>query len=252
MNDLAIQRGYGVFDFFRTINSQFVFLNDHLDRFFYSAERMRLPFGKTREELKEILSELSEQNKLSRSGIRVTLTGGYSSDGYSVATPNLIITQKKLQVSDDDSPGIKLVTYEHQRQLPDVKTIDYLMAIWLKPFITQHGADDVLYHANGVMTECPRSNIFIVTLDDRVVTPGNNILKGINRKHILSVAAKQYEVEERNISIEEIMNAKEAFITSTTKQVLPVIAINGKKIANGVPGDITLLLKKQLQELVHS
>lgn len=253
MNDLAIQRGYGVFDFFRTVNSKFIFLDDHLDRLFYSAERMRLPVGKTKEELRGILSELAKQNKLPDSGIKVTLTGGYSADGYSIADPNLIIIQRQLTINDNTaSPGIKLVTYEHQRQLPDIKTIDYLMAIWLKPYITGHGADDVLYYKNGIITECPRSNIFIVTKDERIITPAANILKGVNRKYILQLASKSYAVEERDISIEEAVNAKEVFITSTTKQVLPVIEIDQKKIGTGVPGNIALLLKKQLQELTYS
>lgn len=253
MNDLAIQRGYAVFDFFRTINGKFIFLNDHLDRFFYSAERMHLPISYTKQELKEVLSELAERNKLPDSGIRVTLTGGYSTDGYSVASPNLVITQKGLPISDKDTPvGIKLVSYGHQRQLPEVKTIDYLMAIWLKPYIIQHGADDVLYHASGIITECPRSNIFMVTKDGTIATPATNILKGVNRKQLLELAPKFYKVEERNISIEELLNAKEVFITSTTKQVLPVIEINGMKIANGLPGNITLSLKKELQKLVYS
>ena len=252
MNDLAVQRGYGVFDFFRTINSKFVFIDDHLDRLFYSAQRMTLPLRKTKEELKGILSELSQQNNLPDSGIRVTLTGGYSADGYSLAAPNLIITQKKLPVSDAPLPGIKLITYEHQRQLPDVKTIDYLVAIWLKPYIVQHGADDVLYHSNGIITECPRSNIFIVTEDEKIATPAINILNGVNRKHILKLASKRYTVEERNISIEDVLSAKEVFITSTTKQVLPIVEVNGNKIADGIPGNITFLLRKELQQLVYS
>ena len=214
---------------------------------------MRLPIGKSKEEIKGVLSELAAQNNIPDSGIRITLTGGYSADGYSLTTPNLIITQKRLEINANNGPtGIKLVTYEHQRQLPEVKTIDYLMAIWLKPYILDHGADDVLYHHNGIITECPRSNFFIVTKDDKIVTPANNILKGVNRKHILQLASKNYETEERDILIEEVMSAKEAFIISTTKGVLPVVEMNSKKIANGVPGKTTLLLGEKLQYLVQS
>ncbi|MES1220674.1 MAG: aminotransferase class IV, partial [Bacteroidota bacterium] len=93
VNDLAIQRGYGIFDFFRTINGRFIFIDDHLDRFFHSASKMRLPVNKTKDEFKALIAELAEKNKMPDSGIRVTLTGGYSADGYTVANPNLIITQ---------------------------------------------------------------------------------------------------------------------------------------------------------------
>jgi branched-chain amino acid aminotransferase len=133
--DLSIQRGYGLFDFFKTINHKPVFCDDHLNRFFRSAERLRLHVGKTREELKAIVAGLQQRNDLADSGIRLTLTGGYSSDGYSLATPNLIITQQPLMIDlkAECPPPIRIITYAHQRQLPDIKTIDYLMAIWLQP-----------------------------------------------------------------------------------------------------------------------
>ncbi|MGC4034451.1 MAG: aminotransferase class IV [Chitinophagaceae bacterium] len=253
VNDLSIQRGYGIFDFFKTIDGKFIFLDDHLDRFYYSAERMRLPVGKTRQELVDILTELSIKNNLPDSGIKVTLTGGYSDDGYTLGSPNLIITQKNLTLNKSNTlPGLKLITWEHQRQMPDVKTIDYLMAIWLRPHILQQNADDVLYHTNGIVTECPRTNFFIVTKDNHVVTPAKKILKGITRKYVLQLAAEFYQVEERDISIEEVMNAKEAFIASTTKGITPISEVNANKIGNGNTGEITKTLQKHLQELVYS
>lgn len=251
VNDLAIQRGYGIFDFFRTINGKFIFMDDHLDRFFYSASKMRLQVGKTKDELKALLAELADKNNMPNSGIRVTLTGGYSADGYAVSNPNLVITQKPLLIIEEDiQAGISLVSYEHQRQLPDVKTIDYIMAIWLKPYVLQHNADDVLYHKSRIITECPRSNFFIVTKDERVVTPANNILKGINRNKILRIAREKFTTEEKDISLDDAMTAKEAFITSTTKQVLPVLKIDGQVIGSGKPGETTLWLRKQMQQLV--
>jgi len=212
---------------------------------------MHLPVGKSREELKNVLHGLSVKNNIPDSGIKITLTGGYSEDGYSLKKPNLIITQKALSFSHNDfSKGLKLVTYGHQRQLPDVKTIDYLMAIWLKPFIAEKGADDGLYHKSGIVTECPRSNIFIVTNDDRIITPADNILKGVTRKHLIAVAKGKFVVEEKNVSIEDIVKAKEVFITSTTKQVLPVLQVDDHVIGNGKTGAITLWLKEQLSQLI--
>ena len=250
VSDLSIQRGYGVFDFFRTINNKPVHLDDHLDRFFFSASKMRLPIGKTREQLKEIISELMQKNNIPDSGIRITLTGGYSSDGYSVSKPNLIISQKPLIINDDVVNTIKLVSYAHQRQLPDVKSIDYMMAIWLKPFVEQNSADDLLYHTGGSVTESPRSNFFIVTADDKIVTPSNNILKGINRKYVTAIANKHFAFEERDITLDEAYNAKEAFLTSTTKLVLPVVKIDDKTIGNGEAGKFSLFIRQLLKELI--
>jgi D-alanine transaminase/branched-chain amino acid aminotransferase len=101
--------------------------------------------------------------------------------------------------------GIRLVSYEHQRQLPQVKSTDYMMAIWLQTYINDKQADDLLYHNQGIITECPRSNFFIVTSDDRVITPRDNILKGITRMKVVMLASKSLPMEERNLSIDEIL-----------------------------------------------
>ncbi|MEJ0106325.1 MAG: aminotransferase class IV [Bacteroidota bacterium] len=252
VSDLAIQRGYGIFDFLRTINGKFIFADDHLDRFFHSASQMRLETGKTKDQLKELLTELVSKNNIPDSGIRITLTGGYSEDGYALAKPNMVISQKPLIVPEDNSAdGIRLISYEHQRQLPDVKTIDYIMAIWLRSYISQNNADDVLYHRAGRVSEIPRSNFFIVTYDDKVVTAGHNILKGIIRKQVLKISGSRFDTEEKEIFLDDIRNAKEAFVTSTTKQVLPVLQVDGQQIGKGKPGEITMWLKEQLIRLVY-
>src|ERR1700722_16475802 len=147
VSDLATQRGYGIFDYFKTIDGRPIFLDDHLDRFDHSAARMRLVAGKTREELKAIIAELQQLNQLPDSGIRMTLTGGYSPDGISPGQPNLIITQHPLDPPRKNCPPpVRLISYPHQRQLPDVKTIDYLMAIHLQRRFRARGAFDRVDH----------------------------------------------------------------------------------------------------------
>jgi len=244
--DLSVQRGYGVFDFLKVVNGLPAFLEDHLDRFAFSAQQMHLTVGYSKEELKKIIGELLERNKIVNTGVRLTLTGGYSTDGYQLSKPNLIISCHAFTPPGDDQlrKGIKLVTYPHQRQLPHVKSIDYLMGIWLQPFIRQGKADDVLYHQNGMISECPRSNFFIVTNDDRIVTPSKNILKGVNRAHLIEIARSKFEVEERDLTIDEMRKAKEAFITSTTKVIIPVRQID-EHIFTG-PDQICTELRKLL------
>ena len=86
INDLSIQRGYGIFDFFKTLGGRPVFLDTHLDRFYHSAGRMRLDVGRSREQLKDMIAALQSRNGIPDSGIRLTLTGGYSADGFAPAT----------------------------------------------------------------------------------------------------------------------------------------------------------------------
>ena len=76
ITDLSIQRGYGIFDYFMTLEGKPIFLEPHLDRFFRSAAQLRLPVGRTREELTTIIAGLQQRNAIPHSGIRMTLTGG--------------------------------------------------------------------------------------------------------------------------------------------------------------------------------
>jgi branched-chain amino acid aminotransferase len=257
VSDLSIQRGYGIFDFFKTLGDRAIFLDDHLDRFFHSADHLRLEVGRTREELTDIIAGLRQRNTIPDSGIRMTLTGGYSTDGYTLAKPNLIITQRALDgpITKECYESIRLVTWPHLRQMPEAKTIDYLMGIWLQPYIRQHGANDVLYHQGGVISESPRSNFFLVTADDILVTPAQNILKGITRMKILEVAPAFIRVEERDVAVDECRTAKEAFITSTTKHILPISHIDGYPIGEGdaighaAPGPVARWLNERLYAL---
>ncbi|NII25176.1 amino acid aminotransferase [Pseudoflavitalea sp. X16] len=251
VNDLSIQRGYGIFDFFKTLHGRPVFLEDHLDRFYQSAAILQLPVHYTRDALKGLFRQLMERNHLPDSGIRITLTGGYSTDGYTLATPNLVITQQPLPANQGlHATGIHLATYAHQRQLPAAKSIDYLMAVWLQSFVQQQQAHDVLYHQHNVISECPRSNVFIVTADDKVITPGHHILKGVIRKQVLALAASRFTTEEKSITLQDLYQAKEVFITSTTKNILPVVKVDGQPIGTGVPGTITSLLAEDLRKVI--
>ena len=253
ITDLAIQRGYGIFDFFKTINNTPIFLDCHLDRLYYSAGQMRLPLSVSRNRLKDILQDLIERNNISDSGIRITVTGGYSPDGYSIAEPNIIITQQILHIVEDVSEqGISVITWQHSRQLPHAKTLDYLMAVWLQPVIKEKNADNVLYFNNGIITECPRANFFIVTHDNKVITPQKNILKGVIRKQVLQLSDNDVEIIEKDISLDDLKQCKEAFITSTTKNILPVLQIDGQQIGNGKPGEITLSLSAKLLEKIYA
>lgn len=93
VSDLATQRGYGIFDFFKVVNGKPLFIEDYLTRFYKSAEVMSLTVSLSREELKKIIAELIQKNDVADAGIKMILTGGYSPDGYEIAKPNLIITQ---------------------------------------------------------------------------------------------------------------------------------------------------------------
>lgn len=253
IKDLSVQRGYGIFDFFKVVNQEPVFLDDHLDRFYHSAELMRLSVKQPREHIRQMIMDLIQKNGFSDSGIRMTLTGGYSPDGYNIAEPNLLITQQSFQLTKElQTEGISIITQSYQRQFSEAKTLDYLKAIWLQPVLKEQGVDDVLYVHDGCLRECPRANFFIVSAEGTVLTQKSEMLKGVTRKHILRISEKMYPTEERDVSLEELRNAKEAFITSTTKNVMPVVKIDGNVLGDGKPGEITQSLAAAYNRMIYS
>lgn len=235
--DLSVQRGYGVFDFFKIVNSTPVYLEEHLQRFFSSAKEMRLPVKYSPQQLNEIILQLIKKNEAANTGVKIILTGGSSKDGYQIENPNLVILLQSFLAPSKEQfeKGVRLISYPHQRQLPHIKTIDYIMPIYLQPWIQQKNADDVLFYQNGMMSECPRSNIFIVTEKGTLITPSKNILKGIVRNQLVEAAKKEMAVEERDIALEEAFEAKEIFITSTTKTILPVSQLNRHILPSSKP-----------------
>lgn len=252
VSDLALLRAYGIFDFFRLVKLQPLFLEDHLKRFFNSADILRLKCPVGRKKIRSLVLELISINQIHNSGIRIILTGGESPNGYSIGNPTLIIINEQINPlpSSHFSAGIKLISHEYLRDIPEAKTINYLMGIYKMPEIKTSGSLDLLYNWNGKISELTRSNFFIIDKNDKIVTPENGVLKGVNRKHVLSISRQKFEVEERDLFIEEMAFAKEAFITGTTKKVMPVYQIDNQVIRDGKPGPITLELQEMYEKYI--
>lgn len=253
INDLSIVRGYGIFDYLKTVNNVPVFIDDNIDRFFNSAQLMDLPIAYTKAEIKQLIHKLIDINNIPESGIKFLLTGGYSPDGYSIASPNLIITQHPLSRNKEvETKGLKLHLFDYHRTFSLVKSIDYVMGIQALKIAKSKGADDVLYCQNDLISECPRANFFLITSDNKLVTPGDDVLAGITRKQIIEMVNGTYEVEIRQVTTQDLLDAKEAFITSTTKNITPVTSIIGFKEFGEGAGSITKHLQQMLEELIYN
>jgi branched-chain amino acid aminotransferase len=251
ISDLAIQRGYGVFDFVKVQQGVPLFLEHYLERFYQSAHLMHLEVPLQREELKQVIAELTRLNGLEVAGMKMILTGGYSEDGFTPLVANLLITQTPLVLPSPKKveQGIRIMTHDYVRELPEVKTINYSMGIRLLREQQARSAEEVLYAKAGIISEFPRCNFFMVQQDDTIVTPASNILHGITRRNVLELAGRRYKTEVRDIHISELQHAKETFLTSTTKRVLPIVEIDDKAVGTGMPGDVSLQLLQDLMEL---
>ena len=252
ISDLALLRAYGIFDFFRLVELKPLFFDDHIERFFHSADQLRLQCPVDRKKLKSMILEIIEHNNIPHSGIRLVLTGGESPNGYFIGDPTLFVINEPINPLPENhfTKGIKLLSHEYLRDIPEVKTINYLMGIYKLPEIQEKGATDLLYHWEGKISELTRSNFFIIDQNDKIITPAKGILKGINRKHVLNVAKNHFEVEERDLFMEELKYAKEAFITGTTKKVMPVMQVDDQIIGDGIPGENTIKLQVLYSEYI--
>ena len=252
LKDIAILRGYGVFEFLRTYNSKPFLLKEHFTRLRKSAKNLNLQLPISQKELFKQIKKLLLKNKFKESAIKLVLTGGQIIDSrgmeYDKNSPTFFILVDKLQELPKSfyQKGVKLITYEHLREIPGAKTINYITVIKLQNLCKRKKAFDILYTQNGFLLETTTSNFFIFK-KDKLLTPKKNILIGLTRNFVIKLAEDKFEVEEKDIALKELEKAEEAFLTSTTKEILPVVKIDNKIIGNGKVGKKTRYLMDLFQ-----
>jgi len=245
--DIGLIRGYAIFDFFRTVDYRALFLSDYLDRFIRSAQHTAIPLPYAKEELSNIIHELIDKNDLKQGGVRMILSGGVSPNHFSPAEGSLYIFCEDLSFPSKESygKGVKLTASEYVRPIPTIKTTNYSQAVYASLEWKKNNIEDLIYHHKGIVSESSRSNIFMVK-DGKLATPKENILHGITRKHILQL---EPNTEVRDITLEELLQADEIFMSSTTKKVLPVTQIDHHTIGNGMVGECSKELLSRFSEL---
>jgi D-alanine transaminase/branched-chain amino acid aminotransferase len=250
INDLGLTRGYAVFDFFQVTDGVPMFANEHIARLMNSAKAMHLQIAYSPADLMKAVHELIVANACRHTGIKLLITGGNSTDGYSLATPNVFIacTEASIRPWADRLAGIQAITWPFRKPFPHIKTTHYISGIWLKPLLAQQAADEVIYCDDLLVTECPRSNVFVITHREELITPSENILHGVTRNHVLQLSRHRFTTYERPIACTELEEAAEIFITSTTQKITPVVGLNGKPVGEGKCGPVTMHLMQLLTE----
>lgn len=225
----------------------------HLARLERSAKELGIKMPVTGEQLMDIQRQLIEKNGLVEGGIYLQLTRGNEGDrdfSYSdKIEPTLVLFTQSRNLIDSPKAqtGIKVISFNDIRwRRRDIKTTSLLPACLAKQIAHEAGAEDVWLIENGYVTEGGSSNAYIVTQDDVLVTRplSNDILHGITRASLMTLAKElNLTIEERFFTIEEAYQAKEAFISSATTFVWPVVEIDDKPIGSGKPGEIALRLR---------
>ncbi|NVK85774.1 MAG: aminotransferase class IV [Cytophagia bacterium] len=240
VDNVGFLRGYGVFEFFKVYGEKPLFMEDHLDRLFRSAAGMNLSVPLRKEEIVNIVHELIARNQLPFSTMKVILSGGNSSDGFTPGTPELIVMNSPFADASSEiyEKGASLMLYQYHRDFPTIKSLYYATTVALQSEWKAKGHIDVLYHDGENISEVSRSNVFIFK-NDKLKTNVDGVLEGITRMHVLKAAEKVFDVEIGQISLDQLLSADEVFITSTTKKVLPIVKLDDQLIGDGKPGDQT-------------
>jgi branched-chain amino acid aminotransferase len=254
VGDLGIVRGYGVFDLGRTYGRTPFRLREHIERLERSAAQIELALPWSADELEAIaLETLARNPDMQDAAIRIVVTGGESAS-YMMPEekPSLFVMVTPLNLPKQEIfvSGAKLVTVQGDRFLPTVKSINYIGAIMAMKKARRAGAVEALYvSADSSITECTTSNFFAFK-GDTLVTPATGVLDGITRAATLEVADDIYTIDYRNLRYDELDEIDEAFITSTTKEILPIVQVDDIVIGDGKPGARSKRLMAVLHELV--
>jgi branched-chain amino acid aminotransferase len=251
VSDLGLLRGYGLFDYFRTYNQKPFQWDWYWERFEKSAKMLRIPNPIKKEEAFAIVNDLIQKQNEDECAIRFILTGGYAPDSVKMISPNLLICSESLHPSkvEEYENGIKVISHEYVRDIPLIKSIDYKHFMILQQDIKAANASDVIFYKNGDISELSRSNVFMF-VGKQLITPNENILFGITRRTVIELARPHFEIIERNISLEELLEADEVFTTSTTKKVLPISQIDDTLINSGKVGEKSKFLLQLINDFV--
>ena len=255
VNDLALLRGYGVFDFLRTYNGVPFLLDAHIDRLRRSAELIDIRFPWSNVELNDIVMETLSRNRYPESNIRMLVTGGDSMDGLiPTGKSKLIVMVLPLKRPSPAlyETGVKLTTSRIQRLFPGAKSTNYIAGIRAMAAARKAGAVESLYIGRGnQVLECVTSNFFGFS-GDTLLTPESDILPGITRHLVLDLAGGVFKTEIREMNLDELKDLDEAFITSSNKEVLPVVQVDDLQIGAGFPGRNTRRLMEMFTTFISN
>ena len=248
----------GVYESIRTYNKKLFRYDDHLERLKRSLREIGIGFDRF-DSIEQIIYELIIRNKIQNEAfIYLQITRGSALPRThcfpkSKTDPTLIIS-----VTDYKSPknktgkGIKIILEEDLRWLRcDIKSTSLLPVVLANQKASEAGAEEAVLVRNGLITEGSHTNFFAVKEDTLFTAPLSNlILEGITRRVVLELCRQlNIKVREEHIRKDELKTYNEFFITSTTKEIAPIVQIDDWKIKIGTEGPITKKLQSAFKEL---
>lgn len=259
--DHGLLYGDGVFEGTRAYNGRIFQFDEHINRLYDSAKVIALEIPLTKEEMKEAHLATLRRNNLKNAYIRTVVTRGIGDlglDPRKCAKASVIIIADEITLYPQElyDKGLKVITVPTRRNMPEtvnpmIKSLNYLNNIMAKIEANLAGVSEaIMLNQEGYVAECTGDNIFVIK-DKTIVTPAASFgaLKGITRGVVMKLATEiGLEVRENALTRYDVYVADECFLTGTAAEVIPVVEVDGRKIADGVPGPYSKKLKENFHK----
>lgn len=254
INDRGYHFGDAVYEVILYNQGVFYDFDEHINRLFRSLHSIDIQFSITNKTIELIVKNLIRLNKISFGSVYIQVSRGIADRNHTFNNLNIkpiltIITSKKHNNINNDIIGVKAITVRDNRWArPDIKTTQLLPNVLAKTKANKQGAyESIFIDDEGYVTEGSSSNIWIINKDNEIITRSidGKILSGITRKTIAKFSKlNDLTVIENKFSKDEMLNAKEVFLTSASSFVTPITEIDNVKINEGVVGEMSIKLKK--------
>jgi D-alanine transaminase len=228
----------------------------HMARLAYSLGELRIPMPMSQAALSVIFHEVVRRNRVRWGIVYLQISRGVSRRDHAFppagTTPSVVITARNMDFAAAErmaEAGVAIISVPENRWARvDIKSVSLLPNVLAKQAAREQGAREAWFvDAQGLVTEGSSSNAWIVTREGKLVTrqADHGILKGITRAVVIdTIAAQGLKLEERAFTLKEAQDAREAFITSASQIVLPVVKIDGRPVGNGAPGLVASALRR--------
>ena len=246
----------GVYEVTAVINGRLVDYDPHMERLERSLKELRMAWPCTKDALRAMHLEMVKRNGLTEGIIYMQVTRGAADRDFKFpkdAASTLVAFTQAMTLADAPNArtGVKVVTTPDIRWARrDIKTVMLLAPVLGKQEAYEKGAHEAWMVEDGFVTEGTSSNAYIVK-DGKVITRGlsNAILAGCTRRSLFRLAQEHgVVIEERNFTAEEAYGADEAFLTSASQFVMPIVEIDGRRIGGGQPGPVVRKLRELFLE----
>jgi len=263
--DHGLLYGDGVFEGIRAYGGKVFRCRDHLDRLFNSAKAIALAIPMTKDEIEKAIYDTLETNSLRDAYIRLVITRGIGKlglDPYKCSNPQVIIITDSIELYPKElyENGLELITAATTRNFPEslnprIKSLNYLNNILAKIEAINAGTvEAIMMNAQGYVAECTGDNIFIIRGNELQTPPPHaGILRGITRGVVMDLGREAgLGVKEMDLTRFDLYAADECFLTGTAAEIIPVVKIDLRPIADGKPGPKTLDLLGRFRVLTGS